>query len=57
MDIDEVERSDQLAKFTGRRLDDFELPRNTPAERAETLYQDALANALADNGCCWPGKL
>ncbi len=41
LDIDELNSaiSDQ---FTGRSLDDYELPRNTPAERAEALYQEAL---------------
>ncbi|MBX3427801.1 MAG: tetratricopeptide repeat protein [Pirellulales bacterium] len=41
LDIDELNEAIN-AQFTGRRLDDFELPRNTPAERAEALYQDAL---------------
>lgn len=41
MDIDELNEAIN-ARFTGRSLDDYELPRNTPAERAEALYQDAL---------------
>jgi tetratricopeptide (TPR) repeat protein len=41
MDIDELNEAIN-AQFTGRSLDGFELPRNTPAERAEALYQDAL---------------
>lgn len=41
MDIDELNEAIN-AQFTGRSLDDIELPRNTPAERAEALYQDAL---------------
>jgi tetratricopeptide (TPR) repeat protein len=41
MDIDELNEAIN-AQFTGRSLDDYELPRNTPAERAEALYQDAL---------------
>jgi tetratricopeptide (TPR) repeat protein len=41
MDIDELNEAID-AQFTGRSLDDFELPRNTPSERAEALYQDAL---------------
>ncbi len=41
MDIDELNEAIN-SQFTGRSLDDIELPRNTPAERAEALYQDAL---------------
>ena len=41
MDIDELNEAIN-ARFTGRSLDDYELPRNTPSERAEALYQDAL---------------
>lgn len=41
MDIDQLNESVN-ARFTGRSLDDIELPRNTPAERAEALYQEAL---------------
>ena len=41
MDIDELNEAIN-AQFTGRSLDDYELPRNTPAEHAEALYQDAL---------------
>jgi len=42
MDIDEINEAIN-ARFTGRSLDDYEFPRNTPAERAEAMYQDALA--------------
>lgn len=41
MDIDELNKAIN-ARFTGRSLDDYELPRNTPAELAEALYQEAL---------------
>ena len=41
MNIDELNEAIN-ARFTGRSLDDYELPRNTPSERAEALYQDAL---------------
>ena len=41
MDIDELNEAIN-ARFTGRSLDDYKLPRNTPGERAAALYQDAL---------------
>jgi tetratricopeptide (TPR) repeat protein len=43
MDIDELNEAIN-AKFSGRSPDDYELPRNTPVERAEALYQDALGS-------------
>lgn len=42
MEVDELNEAIH-AKFAGKSLDDYELPRNTPAERAEARYQDALA--------------
>jgi tetratricopeptide (TPR) repeat protein len=41
MGIDELNEAIN-ARFTGRALDEFELPRNTPTERAEALCQEAL---------------
>ncbi len=41
MDIDELNEAIN-AQFTARSLDDYKLPRSTPAERAEALYRDAL---------------
>ncbi len=41
MGIDELNEAIN-ARFTGRSLDEYELPRNTPAERAEALCQEAL---------------
>ena len=41
MSLDELNEAIN-ARFTGRSLDDYELPRNTPAERAEALCQEAL---------------
>jgi tetratricopeptide (TPR) repeat protein len=43
MDIDELNNAIN-AKFSGRLPDSDELPRNTPSERAEALYQEALEN-------------
>jgi tetratricopeptide (TPR) repeat protein len=43
MNIDELNAAIN-AKFTGRPLDDYKLPRNTPAERAEAIYQEALGS-------------
>jgi len=41
MDVDELNEAIR-ARFVGRSLDDIEWPRNTPAERAHALYQEAL---------------
>lgn len=41
MGIDELNQAIN-ARFVGRPLDELELPRNTPAERAEALCQEAL---------------
>jgi len=41
MSLDELNEAIN-ARFTGRSLDDYELPRNTAAERAEALFQEAL---------------
>ncbi|QDU89642.1 hypothetical protein Pla175_30350 [Pirellulimonas nuda] len=43
MDVDALNAAIH-AQFSGRRPDDYVLPRNTPAERAEALYQDALGS-------------
>ena len=41
MSLDELNEAIN-ARFTGRSLDDYELPQNTPAERAEALCQEAI---------------
>lgn len=41
MSLDELNEAINT-RFTGRSLDDYELPRNTAAERAEALCQEAL---------------
>jgi tetratricopeptide (TPR) repeat protein len=41
MSLDELNEAIN-AQFVGRSLDDYELPRNTPAERAEAQCQEAL---------------
>ncbi len=43
MDLDELNEAIN-ARFTGRSVDDIALPRNTPAERAHALYQEALGS-------------
>jgi tetratricopeptide (TPR) repeat protein len=41
MSLDELNEAINT-EFAGRSLDEYEFPRNTPAERAEALYQEAL---------------